>query len=95
MCLDKKKLEWAIIIEYTVEDVVASFKAIVFLVCAIFAGWLLMQLVNWLFALTLLIGVPLVYGLFWMVMYRQAFDSGALTLEKIDKDKNDPDGGND
>lgn len=72
----------------------ASFKAIVFLVCTVFAGWLLAQMVNLLFVLTLFIGVPLVYGLFWLVMYRQAFDRGDLKIEKINKQENQDDGGN-
>ena len=44
---------------------------------------------NWLFALALFVGVPLVTGLAWGVVYRWCFDNGALKLEQVDPDEND------
>lgn len=87
MCLDKKWLEWWVIIECAINDAWIAFKEIVFLATAAFMILVFTEAINLLFTLTLFIGVPLVYGLFWAVMYRRAFDTGELKIADFTDDK--------
>lgn len=96
MCLNKTWLEWWIIIECAINDAWIAFKEIVFLATAAFMILVFTEAINLLFTLTLFIGVLLVYGLFWAVMYRRAFDTGELKIADFTDDKNTHDnGGND
>lgn len=94
MYLNKTWLEWWIIIECAVNDAWNAFKNISFVCATVLVAMILANAVNLLFTLTLFIGVPVVYGLFWATMYRRAFDSGSLKISDFVDKENDPHGGN-
>lgn len=88
-CLDIKRAETKLILMQAALDAWDMFKKIVWAICAIAAVVAVGLGVNWLFALALFVGVPLVTGLAWAVVYRWCFDNGALKLEQVDPDEND------
>ena len=89
--MDIKRAETKLILMQAALDAWDMFKKIVWAICAIAAIAAVGLGVNWLFALVLFVGVPLVTGLAWAVVYRWCFDNGALKLEQVDPDK-DADG---
>lgn len=87
--MDIKRAETKLILMQAALDALDIFKKIVWAICAIAAVVAVGLGVNWLFALALFVGVPLVTGLAWAVVYRWCFDNGALKLEQVDPDEND------
>lgn len=87
--MDIKRAETKLILMQAALDAWDMFKKIVWAICAIAAVAVVGLGVNWLFALALFVGVPLVTGLAWAVVYRWGFDNGALKLEQVDPDEND------
>ena len=88
-CLNIKRAETKLILMQAALDAWGMFKMIVWAICAIAAVVAVGLGVNWLFALALFVGVPLVTGLAWAVVYRWCFDNGALKLEQVDPNEND------
>lgn len=87
--LNIKRAETKLILTQAALDAWDMFKKIVWAICAIAVVAAVGLGVNWLFALALFVGVPLVTGLAWAVVYRWCFDNGALKLEQVDLDEND------
>lgn len=84
-----KRAETKLILMQAALDAWNMFKMIVWAICAIAAVVAVGLGVNWLFALALFVGVPLVTGLAWAVVYFWCFDNGALKLEQVDPGEND------
>lgn len=89
--LDIKRAETKLILMQAALDAWDMFKTIVWVICAIAVVAAVGLGVNWLFALALFVGVPVVVGLVWAVIYRWCFDTGAMKLEQVDPDE-DADG---
>lgn len=87
--MDIKRAETKLILMQAALDAWDMFKKIVWAICAIAAVAVVGLGVNWLFALALFVGVPLVTGLAWAVVYRWCFGNGALKLEHVDPDEDD------
>nr|DAG42707.1 MAG TPA: hypothetical protein [Caudoviricetes sp.] len=83
-CLDIKRAETKFILTQAALDAWDMFKKIVWVICAVAVVAAVGMGVNWLFALALFVGVPVVTGLAWAVVYRWCFDSGAMKLEQVD-----------
>ena len=81
-----KRAETKLILMQAALDAWGMFKMIVWVICAIAAVVAVGLGVNW---LALFVGVPLVTGLVWAVVYRWCFDNGALKLEHVDPDEDD------
>lgn len=87
--MDKKKIENVYCLIEALYDVKDTFKAMVFLACAVFIIWYASVIVSRLFALVLFVAIPLLMGLVWFCVYKEAFATGALKLEEIEKDDED------
>lgn len=95
--MNRRDIENLIIAAYSVQDAVDAASKIEKLACFVFIFWFACSYVNVLFAIVLFILIPCVVGLFWAIMYREAFDSGKLTLEQLksDEDNDEDDDDND
>lgn len=87
--MDIKRAETKFILTQAVCEAWAMFKRITWSVLVAFVIIVIGLGVNWLFALALFVGVPVVVGLGWAVIYRWCFDVGALKLEQTDKNEKD------
>lgn len=87
--MDIKRAETKFILTQAALDAWDMFKRIVWGVCATVMIVSVGLGVNWLFALALFVGVPVVVGIAWAVVYRWCFDNGALKLEQVDPDEKD------
>lgn len=87
--MNLKRAENKFVIIQAALDAWNMFKKIVWAVCAVAAVAIVGLGVNWLFALALFVGVPVVVGLAWAVIYRWCFDTGAMKLEEINHDDED------
>ena len=97
--MNRRDIENLIIAAYSVQDAIDAASKIAKLACFGFIFWFACSYVNVLFAIVLFLLIPCVVGLFWAIMYREAFDSGKLTLEQLesdnDNDEDDDDNDND
>lgn len=84
--MDKKRAELKFIVIQALLDVQNTFKAIVFIGCALVLVYLVIQTVNWLFALCLFVLLPLLVGLIYAAIYKWCFDTGAFRLKEVDSD---------
>lgn len=87
--MNKKKIENVYCLIEALHDVKDTFKAIVFLACAVFIIWYTSVIVSRMFAVVLFVVIPLLIGLAWFCLYKEAFATGALKLEEIEKDDED------
>lgn len=89
--MNRRNIENLIIAAYSVQDAVDAASKIAKIACFGFIVWFASSYVNVLFAIVLFFLIPCVVGLFWAMMYREAFDSGKLTLEQLESDDDDED----
>ena len=87
--MDIKRAETKFILTQAVREAWIMFERITWAALAAFVIIVIGFGVNWLFALALFVGVPVVVGLAWAVIYRWCFDVGALKLEQVDPDEKD------
>ena len=71
--MEKKKIENLYCLIEALYDVKDAFKAIVFLT----------------FAIALFVVLPLLIGVLWFCIYKEAFAEGALSIEEIEKKDED------
>ena len=87
--MDKKKIENLYCLIEALYNVKDAFKAIVFLACAVFIIWYSSVIVSRTFAVVLFVVLPLLIGVLWFCIYKEAFADGALSIEEIEKEDED------
>ena len=87
--MKKEKIENLYCLIEALYDVKDAFKAVVFLACALFIIWYSSVIVSWAFAITLFVVLPLLIGVLWFCIYKEAFADGALSIEEIEKEDED------
>lgn len=87
--MNRRQIENLYVALYSIQDAVEAFEGIAKWACFIFIIWFVSSSVNILFALVLFLFIPIVVGLFWALMYREAFDSGNLKLEDLQSHDDD------
>lgn len=87
--MKKEKIENLYCLIEALYDMKDVFKSIVFLTCALFIIWYSSVIVSWAFAITLFVVLPLLIGVLWFCIYKEAFADGALSIEEIEKEDED------
>lgn len=87
--MKKEKIENLYCLIEALYDVKDAFKAVVFLTCALFIIWYSSVIVSWAFVITLFVVLPLLIGVLWFCIYKEAFADGALSIEEIEKEDED------
>lgn len=87
--MEKKKIENLYCLIEALYDVKDAFKAIVFLTCTVFIIWYSSVIVSRAFAIALFVVLPLLIGVLWFCIYKEAFADGALSIEEIEKKDED------
>lgn len=89
--MNRRQIENIYVALYAIQDAIDAFKGIAKWACFAFIVWFVSSSINVLFAVVIFLFVPIVVGLFWALMYREAFDSGELKLEDLQSHNDDDD----